>query len=224
MPQKRKELGISGKHLWYLVGLITADGCLSSDGRHIDITSKDKDFLEELKVRLGLVNAIGIKNKDCSNKAYHIQISNKNLYEFLLSIGLMPNKSLRLGTLDINKEAFSDFLRGLIDGDGCWRTWKYSTHSYEQWSLRIFSGSEVFLKWLKLKIEEYVGCRGKIYGCMRRKQKNPIYTLKYGKMSAKEIAQACYSQDTIALSRKAALARKCLISHSGWGNSITVVH
>ena len=37
------------KNLAYAVGLITTDGCLSKDGRHIDLTSKDinllKDFL-----------------------------------------------------------------------------------------------------------------------------------------------------------------------------------
>ena len=35
--------------LWYLVGLITADGCLSPDGRHIDITAKYREFLKQLK-------------------------------------------------------------------------------------------------------------------------------------------------------------------------------
>lgn len=54
MPQKRKELNIKSKDLWYLIGLITTDGCLSSDGRHIDITSKDYEFLREIKDSFGL--------------------------------------------------------------------------------------------------------------------------------------------------------------------------
>ena len=35
--------------LWYLVGLITSDGCLSSDGRHLEITLKEKEYLEDVK-------------------------------------------------------------------------------------------------------------------------------------------------------------------------------
>ncbi len=33
----------------YAVGVITTDGCLSSDGRHINITSKDTDQLNNIK-------------------------------------------------------------------------------------------------------------------------------------------------------------------------------
>ena len=60
MPNKRKELKIEGRNLWYLVGLIATDGCLSSDGRHIDITSKDYIFLDEIKREVGITNSIGI--------------------------------------------------------------------------------------------------------------------------------------------------------------------
>ncbi|MDP2929903.1 MAG: LAGLIDADG family homing endonuclease [Candidatus Omnitrophota bacterium] len=86
MPHKRKDLNIVGSKLWYLVGLITTDGCLSSDGRHINITSKDEAYLVKLKNELGLDNKIGVKNKDRPNKAYQIEFANRNLYDFLLSI------------------------------------------------------------------------------------------------------------------------------------------
>jgi len=43
MPHKRKDLNIKGANLWCFVGLIASDGSLSSDVRHIDITSKDGD-------------------------------------------------------------------------------------------------------------------------------------------------------------------------------------
>lgn len=60
--------------LWYLVGLITADGCLSSDGRHTDITAKDKDFLQELGARLKISNAIGQKKNGMGLVYRRIQI------------------------------------------------------------------------------------------------------------------------------------------------------
>ena len=76
MANKRNFLTIRDSHLWYLVGLITADGSLSCDGRHIDITSKDYNFLSNLKNMTGLKNKITIKNKHRINEAYRIQFSN----------------------------------------------------------------------------------------------------------------------------------------------------
>ncbi|MFH1406417.1 MAG: LAGLIDADG family homing endonuclease [Candidatus Omnitrophota bacterium] len=80
MANKRKDLKIEGTNLWYLVGLITSDGCLSSDGRHIDITSKEEEFLEKIKILLGLVNKIGIKNKGKVNQAYYLAEECSNSY------------------------------------------------------------------------------------------------------------------------------------------------
>jgi len=99
MPHKRKDLKIEGSNLWYLVGLITSDGSLSCDGRHIDVTSKNYQFLYELKSALKLKNKISIKNKGKIYQAYHIQLSNKTFYNFLLTTGLMPNKTSRLGSI-----------------------------------------------------------------------------------------------------------------------------
>lgn len=111
MPQKRKDLKPEGSNLWYLVGLITSDGCLSKDGRHIDITSKDKDFLQTIKKCVGFINHIGIKNKNTYKQAYRIQIANRNFYDFLLSIGLTQSKSLTLKEINVPNQYFVDFLR-----------------------------------------------------------------------------------------------------------------
>ncbi|MHB8155736.1 MAG: LAGLIDADG family homing endonuclease [Candidatus Omnitrophota bacterium] len=224
MPAHRKELKIEGPNLWYLVGLITSDGCLSKDGRHIDITSSDYGFLSKIKNKFSLTNRIGTKNKEKINRAYYIQISNKSFYEFLLSIGLIPNKSLTLDRLDISKEFFNDFLRGLIDGDGSLRSWRHATNLHMQWSLSVFSASEAFIKWLQTVIEVYLGCKGKIHSAVRLDRTNPIYTLKYGKMAARVIAKNCYYEDCFGLNRKIRLAQECCLSNSGWRHSKTVLN
>lgn len=217
MPQKRKELKIEGQNLWYLVGLITSDGCLSSDKRHIDITSKDKDFLTELKEAVSINNKIGIKYNTIKQKAYHIQFANRNFYDFLLSVGLTPNKSLTLGVLNVPDKFFIDFLRGLIDGDGCIRTWIHPSNRKEQWSLRIYSGSSVFISWLKNIIVSLLKAKGRIY-----REKNNIWTLKYGKMAAREIVAKCYYDGCFGLQRKIILAKSCINSYKGWSRSCTV--
>ena len=109
MPHRRKDLNIVGADLWYLVGLITSDGNLSKDARHINIASKDYTFLNAFRNAYGLTNRIGVKNKGKINQAYQIQFSNVNFYNFLLAIGLCPNKSLIQKELPVPKNNFCDF-------------------------------------------------------------------------------------------------------------------
>jgi len=217
MPAHRKELKIRGATLWYLVGLITSDGCLSKDGRHIDITSKDHDFLQIIKERLNLASQVCVKNRNTSGQAYRIQIANKGFYDFLLSIGLMPNKSLILEDIKVPNQFFSDFLRGLIDGDGCIRRWIHPSNYGEQWSIRIYSGSPKFMRWVKNITESLLKIRGKIY-----KRSKSQWVLKYGKMAAIEIAKKCYYKSCLGMDRKINLARKCFDSYRGWHTSKTV--
>jgi len=54
--------------LAYVVGLITSDGCLYNDGRHLSITSKDRDLLNTVKKILGLKVKIGYKTSGFSDK------------------------------------------------------------------------------------------------------------------------------------------------------------
>ncbi|MFC1675121.1 LAGLIDADG family homing endonuclease [Candidatus Omnitrophota bacterium] len=218
MPRKRKDLKIEGANLWYLVGLITSDGCLSSDGRHIDITTSEREFLEGLKNRLKLVCKIGIKNKGMNNQAYRFQIANKNFYDFLLSIGLTPSKSLTIKELAVPDEYFTDFLRGLIDGDGCIRSWVHPANKREQWDLRIYSGSSKFLGWLGQMIGVILKARGKIY---RHNKQGSCCVLKFGKMAARQIIQQCYCPGSFSLARKHLLAEECINSNIGWERSKT---
>lgn len=48
--------------LWYVLGLIATDGCISGDGRHVNITSADRLYLATVREVLGLRNAIGKKH------------------------------------------------------------------------------------------------------------------------------------------------------------------
>ncbi|MFH1189665.1 MAG: LAGLIDADG family homing endonuclease [Candidatus Omnitrophota bacterium] len=219
MPHKRKDLNITGANLWYLVGLITSDGCLSSDGRHIDITAKEFDFLEKIKKAIKINNKIGAKSGGNKQISYRIQIGNKNFYNFLLMVGLTQKKSLTLRSLNVSRKYFVDFLRGLIDGDGCIRKWIHPFNHKEQWSLRVCSGSAVFLKWLRNTTEYLLNVKGKIH-----RDTDRLWILKYGKMAAREIAEKCYYKDCLGLDRKIKLAQECNASYRGWSKSKTVCY
>lgn len=219
MPRKRKKLNIFGTKLWHLVGLITSDGNLSEDGRHINITSKDYAFLCDFRNVYRLANKIGVKNKNKVNQAYHICFSNVGFYSFLLSIGLSPNKSLSQKELFVPKDYFHDFLRGLVDGDGSIQRWLHKSNRGEQWTLRVASGSEAFLEWLKDEIEKIFKVRGKIY---QENKRATSFRLKYGKLAAKTILKNCYYKGAFGLARKTELAQKCVESYKGWERSKAV--
>lgn len=218
MPHQRKKLEFKNKDLWYLVGLIATDGCLSPDGRHVDITAKEYDFLDQIKKAYGFTNKIGIKRNSSGQVSHHIQISNIGFYEFLLALGLTPKKSLTLQGLDIPEECFHDFVRGVIDGDGSIRTWIHPSNGREQWSLRIYSASAAFIQWLEKVIEYRCSAAGRIH-----RDPRGVFVLKYGKIAAKRILQICYYDGCVSLDRKAELARLCTASRIGWNKSKTLL-
>ena len=80
MAGQRKQLNMDDATRWYLVGLITSDGCLSSDGRHVDITAKDGEYLETIRKKAGLSCKVGIKNNSRGLEYSRLQISNIGFY------------------------------------------------------------------------------------------------------------------------------------------------
>ena len=102
----------------YAIGLLTADGCLSKDGRHIDLTSKDKAQVLLFKKCLGLATKVGRKYSGAGNLSYHTQFGDVLFYRFLEGIGLTPAKSKTISSISIPRGYFLDFLRGYFDGDG----------------------------------------------------------------------------------------------------------
>lgn len=154
-------------------------------------------------------------NRGKKNEAYRLQIGSKSLYDFLLSIGLTANKPLTLGALDIPQQYFSHFLRGVIDGDGNIQKWVHSHNLGEQWSLRVYGGSKLFLEWLLGRIEVVFGVQGKVHV----NTSNRVFVLKYGKIAAQAILRCCYSENVFGLKRKFELAKACVGAKTIWMKS-----
>src|ERR1043165_5678244 len=128
---------VRSSDLWYIVGYIATDGNLSKDGRHIIITSKDTSHLNLIKRALFLKSKLSYKFGGYTQKSLYslLQFSDVSFYRFLTSLGLTPNKSLTLGSLNIESDYLGDFLRGVIDGDGCTYNWIHKSNQHKQWSL-----------------------------------------------------------------------------------------
>ncbi len=184
----------------YAVGLFTADGCLSSDGRHLMFTSKDIEQIKNFMKCLRLKNKIGRKISGYTKikKYYQVQFSNKKLYEFLCKIGLKPRKSLSLKKLNIPSKFFPDFLRGLFDGDGSFKVFKHPESQYDQIRFRIISASPTFLKWLYKEIKREINTIGGFITKTTRAEE-----LQYGIEDSLKILNCIYySKNIIYLSRK----------------------
>lgn len=208
----------------YSVGLIVTDGNLSKDGRHIIMTSTDKELLKTFRSCLDKRNKITINPPSNLSKktAYHIQIGDVVFYDWLLKIGLCTNKSLKIGSLKIDKKYFPDFLRGHLDGDGSITFYKdsYNTYLkpqyiYDRLIVRLMSASKKHIDWLRKNIFLLSGLKGSLsYHCSKsQKGKNGAYVLKFSTKEAKKMLNWVYYDKQLPhLKRKYDVAKQFLIN------------
>lgn len=187
------------RSLAYAVGLFTADGCLSSDGRHLEFCSKDREQVENFIECLRLTNRITKKarSNEKIKKYYRVQFGNKSLYSFFCSIGLKPRKSLTLEKVNIPSKFFADFLRGFFDGDGNFKVFRHPESQYPQIRVRFTSASPKFIRWLYQEIRRELRTRGFILKGVR--SENLEYAIDD---SIKLLDYMYYSSDVVCLSRK----------------------
>lgn len=186
----------------YAIGLLTTDGNLSSDKRHMNFTSQDLEQLENLKKCLNIKNKIGKKarGEERERRYYVLQFGDVVFYRFLLTLGLMSNKSKVLNELKIPDKYFFDFLRGHFDGDGTFYSywdprWKSSFMFYTV----FISASQKHILWLREKLFLKLKIRGHISKAIN----NSAYQLKYAKAeSLKLLPKMYYDDKVICLLRK----------------------
>lgn len=190
-------------NLAYVIGLLSADGNLSKDGRHIIFVSKDYEqimnFLHVLKLRI----KIGLKSSGYSSKKkyFYVQFSDVKLYKFLLSIGLIPNKSKKLASLKIPDKYFADYLRGYLDGDGyTYSYWDKRWRSSFMFYTGFVSGSKKHLIWIKNNVKKLYGVSGTIICNLNGRS---TYYLSYAKNSSLILLEKMYyDSNVICLKRK----------------------
>ncbi|HEX8182501.1 MAG TPA: hypothetical protein VF575_02765 [Candidatus Saccharimonadales bacterium] len=183
----------------YCVGLIASDGCLSKDGRHIDLTSTDIEQLNNFCTALRRDIPVASKSNASSTPAYHLQFSDVAFYDFLLAAGLTPAKSMTISSVSVPDEFYRDLLRGILDGDGCVRgymdpRWTNSLMFYTEFA----SASPQFIQFIRDKNVELFGVtKGSVH------QSPGVQTLRYAKKDSIKLASALYYADTaVSLSRK----------------------
>lgn len=203
----RYKLANPRKIIWssnfaYCIGLLATDGCLANDNRHIDFTSRDYELAMLARDILKPNAIIGTKSKNGEFSAYRVQFSDVVLYDFLLDIGLTPNKSKTIGELLIPSEFYADFLRGCFDGDGSsngyWdKRWKSSYMYY----MSLVSASPKFLEWIRLKNIEKIGLSSSTVKSWN-KNGNYCYALNYAKSDSQKLFRYIYYEDNLPFLRR----------------------
>lgn len=207
--------------LAYVVGLLTTDGNLSKDGRHIIMRSSDLQLLRTFKKCLNLTNKISETTKYdrwCKKPAYRIQFGNVQLYRWLLKIGLFPRKTYTIGELKIPNKYFPDFLRGHLDGDGqvwtykdYWNTFKSPKYIYTRLWTRFISASKSHIQWLRESITRLIGIKGHLWEreISKPNQTTSMWELKFAKKdSIKLLSWIYYHPNVPCLKRKRKVAEK----------------
>lgn len=202
-PKPRRKEVVWSPELAYAIGLIATDGNLSTSGRHISLTSKDRPQLKTFLKCIGRPD-IRIAKKKGSYRPFvtitHVQVGDVVLYQFLLSIGLMPNKTKRLAKLAIPDKYFFDFLRGHHDGDGSFYSyfdprWRSSFMFY----LSFISASPGHVHWIRESLERLLDVRGHI----TTSKNSCVVQLKYAKRETLLILKKLYPRpDVVCLARK----------------------
>jgi hypothetical protein len=186
----------------YVIGIITTDGNLSNNKRHVIITSKDREIISKSMIGLNIKNKIGVKARGGSRdkKYFTLQFGDVNFYHFLLKIGLMPAKSKKLKALKIPSKYFADFLRGCIDGDGSISISKHPESRHPQLKVRLYSASLDFTLWMMKKIKKLIKCKG---GWIYTPPKKIVHGLSFGKEDSVKILKfVYYDNDLVCLNRK----------------------
>lgn len=109
----------------YFLGLLAADGCLSSDGNTISIGLKEDDIeiLQEFNKYLEYSRKLTFIDRSryiLGSNTYLLTITSQKLKKDLEKLGLTNRKSLTLkffSELPIN--LMHHYIRGFFDGDGC---------------------------------------------------------------------------------------------------------
>jgi hypothetical protein len=104
----------------YIFGIILSDGHLLKNRKQLRIKLTDIDLLEEIKKELNYNKPLLLNHKEkiTHKEAKTLIICNTKIYDDLLSLGMLQNKTFTLKFPSIPNHLMPDFIRGFFDGNG----------------------------------------------------------------------------------------------------------
>lgn len=184
----------------YGVGLMTSDGNLNGDGRHLSFKSAEEEMAQKFKAALNLNNKMSLSARGGEKEKKYLNISFGDIvfYKFLNDIGITKAKSKTIKAVAVPDLYFADFLRGLFDGDGTFYTsWDKRWPSSFVFQIAFASASFDFIAWLKSKLADLYSVKGVICNG------DGVFNLRYMKGDTRKlVAVMYYREDLLYLNRK----------------------
>lgn len=183
---------IDSHEKYYWLGFLGADGSVVNNTLNIELKDIDINHLEKFNIFFENTNPIVTRINNLGVSCCKAQINSFELIEYLKQYNIYQNKSLTY-TIPLDKipnEFLMDFIRGLIDGDGCIRI-----NNHQQISLSFCSGNQECVE----QFRDIIGVNNKI------KKDKCTYSIQVtGNIKAKNILDKIYkdSNDNSRLSRK----------------------
>ena len=131
----------------YFLGLYYSDGCVchTTHNRYtISFCTIDKDLIDSIKLFFESNNKIKEEKRD-NVIVYRLNFCSKHLFDRLVELGCVENKSKIAGPPKIPENLYLPFLLGVFDGNGCLSR----NSSINSWKVSIGTASFKFSNWLK---------------------------------------------------------------------------
>ena len=191
---------------YYLLGVFLTDGNIFpiNNTYLIQLTSKDKDWLSILQ---RLIKCPVYPTKDGHG---NLTIRSKEIGKILISMGCLPNKSLKNKLPIIPKQYLPDLIRGCIDGDGSIPKGKQiqsyicgSSKTFLEKIQTILNEQNIISHIYEIKKKPYIMKNGKTIT-----PRNKHYRLMFGKTSTEKLlAWVYYDGHQISMPRKNIIAQ-----------------
>lgn len=181
----------------YFLGLLAADGSVNTErDKYFSIELKSPDYcvLELLTSEMNTSAEVKLyRREDKNNTTYgRLRVYNSVVVEQLKSLGLTGDNTKNEGYWQLSSSLKADYLRGLLDGDGCIKE-KTKT-------LNFGSCSESLSKLVSHWAEEYLGTPCSMTTKILKSGK-PFYTVTFGG-KPKTVLTWLYDNNRVSLPRK----------------------
>lgn len=183
----------------YVLGFITADGNVQQTkrGYHVHIACDDLDIIEKIKTHLNATVPIRKKIRPNRKISYSLRFSDKKIYNDLLTLGIVPRKSLIIRPPKIPKKYLWHYIRGFFDGDGCVHLLR--TRYPSKLNTYFYTGSPYMAQFILQTISSFiVGYKGKL---IKKRNKN-AFVIHFGQKHSEVIFRYMYNNATIFMNRK----------------------
>lgn len=189
----------------YWLGLILADGSISKDMKTFELTLKDKEHIQKFMECIKSKHKLSIKHLN-GQEYYRVSFNDNNIINRLLSLGILPNKSnIDFDMPNIPDIFFSDFLRGLIDGDGGYYVYNYNNIEKLFIVINIGLHSHKFANQILNKINNFYNVNGKLY------QGKTCYSIRFAKRDSIKLINILFECSSLYLQRKYSKIEKYII-------------